>query len=167
MAAGAVLVLLFGKGDWAVGWIVGGAFNIAYFSYLALIAFKRCDRDDLGMVKSLTNVAAGRFFVAILFLLVVLKTNLAHGLRLTVVATRVFFCHVLGRLQAYKKIGEYVLAEGGEAMHLHTGTHDVQYLWGMAVNMDTIYMTWLTGALVLILVLLATRRCAKRSGNDR
>ena len=42
-------------------------------------------------------------------------------------------------------------------MHLHTGTHDVQYLWGMAVNMDTIYMTWLTGALVFILVLLATR----------
>lgn len=78
MAAGAVLVLLFGKGDWAVGWIVGGAFNIAYFSYLALIAFKRRDRDDLDMAKSLTNVAAGRFFVAILFLLVVLKTHLVH-----------------------------------------------------------------------------------------
>ena len=78
MAAGAVLVLLFGKGDWAVGWIIGGAFNIAYFSYLALIAFKRRDRDDLDMAKSLTHVAAGRFFVAIIFLLVVLKTHLAH-----------------------------------------------------------------------------------------
>lgn len=42
-------------------------------------------------------------------------------------------------------------------MHLHTGTHDVQYLWGMAVNMDTLYMTWLTGAIILVMLLLATR----------
>lgn len=42
-------------------------------------------------------------------------------------------------------------------MHLHTGTHDVVFLAGMAVNMDTIYMTWLTGAIVLFMLWLATR----------
>lgn len=29
-------------------------------------------------------------------------------------------------------------------MHLHTGTHVVEQLFGMSVNMDTIFTTWLT-----------------------
>ncbi len=45
-------------------------------------------------------------------------------------------------------------------MHLHTGTHDVQYILGMAVNMDTIYMTWITAAIVFILIRLAVAKPA-------
>ena len=42
-------------------------------------------------------------------------------------------------------------------MHLHTGTHAVQQLLGMQVNMDTIFTTWLT-ALIVFLVVFATAR---------
>lgn len=42
-------------------------------------------------------------------------------------------------------------------MHLHTGTHVVEQLFGMSVNMDTIYTTWLTALIVFICVLAATR----------
>lgn len=42
-------------------------------------------------------------------------------------------------------------------MHLHTGTHVVEQLFGMSVNMDTIFTTWLTALIVFILVFAATR----------
>lgn len=42
-------------------------------------------------------------------------------------------------------------------MHLHTGTHVVEQLFGMQVNMDTIYMTWIAAAIVIVMTLLATR----------
>ena len=42
-------------------------------------------------------------------------------------------------------------------MHLHTDTHVVEQLFGMSVNMDTIYTTWLTALIVFICVLAATR----------
>lgn len=42
-------------------------------------------------------------------------------------------------------------------MHLETGTHEVEQLFGMSVNMDTIYTTWLTALIVFICVLAATR----------
>lgn len=42
-------------------------------------------------------------------------------------------------------------------MHLHTGTHIVGQLFGMQVNWDTIYTTWLSGLIVIILVFAATR----------
>lgn len=42
-------------------------------------------------------------------------------------------------------------------MHLHTGTHAVAEFLGMQVNMDTIYMTWIAAAIVLILTFMATR----------
>ena len=29
-------------------------------------------------------------------------------------------------------------------MHLHTGTHVVSQLFGMPINLDTIYTTWLS-----------------------
>ena len=32
-------------------------------------------------------------------------------------------------------------------MHLHTGTHVVEQLFGMSVNMDTLFTTWLTASL--------------------
>lgn len=38
------------------------------------------------------------------------------------------------------------------------GTHKVAYLAGLAFNMDTLYMTWLTMAVVIALAWLATRR---------
>ena len=41
-------------------------------------------------------------------------------------------------------------------MHLHTGTHVVTELFGMQINLDTIYMTWFTALIVFILVLAAT-----------
>ena len=42
-------------------------------------------------------------------------------------------------------------------MHLHTGTHVVGQLFGMSVNWDTIYTTWLTGFLVILMVFCASR----------
>ena len=39
-------------------------------------------------------------------------------------------------------------------MELHTGTHDVVHMWGMAFNMDTIYMTWVVDHRLLIALLL-------------
>ena len=42
-------------------------------------------------------------------------------------------------------------------MHLHTGTHVVTELFGMQINLDTIYMTWFTALIVFILVLAASR----------
>lgn len=43
-------------------------------------------------------------------------------------------------------------------MELHTGHHWVVQILGMNVNMDTILMTWLTAALVIIVTLAATRK---------
>lgn len=42
-------------------------------------------------------------------------------------------------------------------MHLHTGTHAVQQLLGMQVNMDTIFTTWLTALIVFLVVFAASR----------
>lgn len=42
-------------------------------------------------------------------------------------------------------------------MHLHTGTHTVQQLLGMQVNMDTIFTTWLTALIVFLVVFAASR----------
>lgn len=42
-------------------------------------------------------------------------------------------------------------------MHLHTGTHVVEQLFGMSVNMDTLFTTWLTAIIVILCVLAATR----------
>jgi F-type H+-transporting ATPase subunit a len=42
-------------------------------------------------------------------------------------------------------------------MHLHTGTHVVGQLLGMQINWDTIYTTWLTGFLVILMVFCASR----------
>ena len=42
-------------------------------------------------------------------------------------------------------------------MHLHTGTHVVAQLFGLSVNMDTIFTTWLTALIVFIAVFAATR----------
>lgn len=43
-------------------------------------------------------------------------------------------------------------------MELHTGHHWVVQILGMDVNMDTILMTWLTAALVIIVTIAATRK---------
>lgn len=40
----------------------------------------------------------------------------------------------------------------------HIGVHKVAHFAGLAFNMDTLYMTWLTMAIVLLLVWAATRR---------
>lgn len=42
-------------------------------------------------------------------------------------------------------------------MHLHTGTHAVQQLLGMQVNMDTVFTTWLTALIVFLVVFAASR----------
>ena len=42
-------------------------------------------------------------------------------------------------------------------MHLHTGTHAVQQLLGMQVNIDTIFTTWLTALIVFLVVFAASR----------
>ncbi len=42
-------------------------------------------------------------------------------------------------------------------MHLHTGTHVVAELFGMQVNLDTIYTTWLAALIVILVTLAATR----------
>lgn len=42
-------------------------------------------------------------------------------------------------------------------MHLHTGTHVVAQLFGMSVNMDTIFTTWLSAIIVFVILLAATR----------
>ena len=42
-------------------------------------------------------------------------------------------------------------------MHRHTGTHAVQQLLGMQVNMDTIFTTWLTALIVFLVVFAASR----------
>ena len=42
-------------------------------------------------------------------------------------------------------------------MHLHTGTHVVSMLFGMSVNWDTIFTTWLSARIVFLIVFAATR----------
>ncbi|MDU2621151.1 MAG: F0F1 ATP synthase subunit A [Dialister sp.] len=43
-------------------------------------------------------------------------------------------------------------------MHLHTGTHTMEQLFGVfPVNMDTLYTTWLTAIIVFIAIFAATR----------
>ncbi len=42
-------------------------------------------------------------------------------------------------------------------MHLHTGTHVVTELFGMQINLDTIYTTWLTAIIVFIIAFAASR----------
>ncbi len=42
-------------------------------------------------------------------------------------------------------------------MELHTGHHSVAYFMGMAFNMDTLYMTWITAAIVILITFAATR----------
>jgi F-type H+-transporting ATPase subunit a len=42
-------------------------------------------------------------------------------------------------------------------MELHTGHHLIAQFMGMTFNMDTLYMTWLTAAIVIILTMAATR----------
>jgi F-type H+-transporting ATPase subunit a len=42
-------------------------------------------------------------------------------------------------------------------MELHTGHHLIAQIMGMNVNMDTLYMTWLTAAIVIIITISATR----------
>ena len=42
-------------------------------------------------------------------------------------------------------------------MELHTGHHYVVQLLGMGVNMDTLYMTWLAAAIVILITVAATR----------
>lgn len=45
-------------------------------------------------------------------------------------------------------------------MELHAGHHLVAQFGGLTFNMDTIYMTWLTMAIVIILAIAATRKRA-------
>jgi F-type H+-transporting ATPase subunit a len=45
-------------------------------------------------------------------------------------------------------------------MHLHTGTHVVAQLFGMSVNLDTIFTTWLSAIIVFIVLFAATRKHA-------
>ncbi len=42
-------------------------------------------------------------------------------------------------------------------MHLHTGTHVVSMLFGVSVNWDTIFTTWLSALIVFLIVFAATR----------
>lgn len=42
-------------------------------------------------------------------------------------------------------------------MELHTGHHLIVQLFGLSVNMDTLYMTWLAAAIVIIITVAATR----------
>ena len=42
-------------------------------------------------------------------------------------------------------------------MHFHTGTHVVAQLFGMSVNLDTIFTQWLTALIVFIIVFAASR----------
>lgn len=42
-------------------------------------------------------------------------------------------------------------------MELHAGHHAVAQFMGMSFNMDTLYLTWLTSGIVIIITLLATR----------
>ncbi|MDY3974637.1 F0F1 ATP synthase subunit A [uncultured Veillonella sp.] len=43
-------------------------------------------------------------------------------------------------------------------MEMHAGTHHVVQMWGLSFNMDTLYMTWLTMAIILIIAFFATRQ---------
>lgn len=42
-------------------------------------------------------------------------------------------------------------------MELHAGQHTVAHFMGMAFHMDTLYMTWLTAAIVILITVSATR----------
>ena len=52
-------------------------------------------------------------------------------------------------------------------MHLHTGTHVVSMLFGMSVNWDTIFTTWLSALIVFLIVFAATRGRANVGKNYR
>lgn len=43
-------------------------------------------------------------------------------------------------------------------MELHTGNHTVVHMWGMAFNMDTLYMTWLVFGILIVIAFFATRQ---------
>ena len=42
-------------------------------------------------------------------------------------------------------------------MELHAGHHTVVRLLGLNVNLDTLIMTWIVAAIVIVVTLLATR----------
>ena len=42
-------------------------------------------------------------------------------------------------------------------MELHAGHHHVVQWMGISFNMDTLYMTWLVMAIIIVVTLLATR----------
>lgn len=42
-------------------------------------------------------------------------------------------------------------------MEMHAGQHSIVHMWGMSFNMDTLYMTWLTFGIILVITFLATR----------
>ena len=55
-------------------------------------------------------------------------------------------------------------------MELHAGHHTVVQLLGLNVNIDTLMMTWIVAAIVIVVgdagTCLGTERYAKRHGND-
>lgn len=50
-------------------------------------------------------------------------------------------------------------------MELHSGQHTVVHWAGMAVNWDTIYLTWLVAAIVIMITVTATKKTALVPGS--
>ncbi len=42
-------------------------------------------------------------------------------------------------------------------MQMHAGTHTIVNMWGMSLNIDTIYMTWITFCIIFVITYFATR----------
>lgn len=74
----ALVLALAGYSRWIGGWLLGAAFNLAYMAYLMLILAARRHDEPTTMTRRLAAVASGRMWIAIVFLIVVLKTGMAH-----------------------------------------------------------------------------------------
>lgn len=74
----ALVLAVSGYSRWIGGWLLGAAFNLLYMAYLMLILAARRHDAPTTMTRRLAAVAAGRLWIAIVFLIVVLKTGVAH-----------------------------------------------------------------------------------------
>lgn len=74
----AVLIWLTGYGRFSGGWLLGAAFNLLYLAYVALITVAHPHDAPTTLGRRLAVVASGRLWIAVLFLIVVLKTGIAH-----------------------------------------------------------------------------------------
>lgn len=74
---GTLLLWLCGYVNYAVGWMWGTAFNLLYIAYLTLVVHLRRHEPAVILGRRVAAMATMKFFFAIVFLILVVKTGIA------------------------------------------------------------------------------------------